>query len=365
MEQAVPGQRKREPQQELEPLTDLRGRPLQDLRISLIDECNFRCTYCMPAELFGHSYAFLPKEELLSFDEIVRTASLFAQLGVRKIKLTGGEPLLRPWIPELVARLVEIPGIEDLGLITNGHRLQALARRLRSAGLSRITVSLDALDGELFSEITGGRGRVETVIKGIEAAAAAGFDPVKINVVVQRGVNENQILPIIERFREGPFIVRFIEFMDVGNRNRWRMDSVVPASEIVERVTSRYPAEPVEPNYPGEVAQRYRFLDGTGEFGVIASVTRPFCGGCTRIRLSADGKLFTCLFATTGLDIKEALRQGVADELLAGKIRSLWSFRGDRYAEERAQAPEEAEATAATSAEQDGGERVEMYYIGG
>ena len=365
MEKVTKATSETEALQELEPLTDLRGRPLQDLRISLIDECNFRCTYCMPAELFGHSYAFLPKEELLSFEEILRTATLFARLGVRKIKLTGGEPLLRPWIPELVARLREIPGIEDLGLITNGHRLQALARRLRSAGLNRITVSLDALDGDLFSRITGGRGRVATVIKGIEAAANAGFDPVKINVVVQRGVNEEQILPILQRFRHAPYIVRFIEFMDAGNRNGWRMDSVVPASEIVERITDRFPAEPVDPNYSGEVAERYRFVDGSGEFGLIASVTRPFCGGCTRIRLSADGKLFTCLFATAGLDIRDALRQGVGDKELAGRIRALWGFRADQYAEERARSPEAAEATAARSAGDDGGRRVEMYYIGG
>lgn len=345
----------------LAPLTDLRGRPLQDLRISLIDECNFRCTYCMPAELFGHSYAFLPKEELLTFDEIVRVATLFARLGVRKIKLTGGEPLLRPWIPELISRLLEIPGIEDLGLITNGHRLQALAQRLRRAGLSRITVSLDALNPQTFSQITGGRGRVQTVLKGIEAAAAAGFDPVKINVVVQRGVNEQEILPILHRFRRGPYIVRFIEFMDVGNRNRWRMDSVVPATEILETITARYPAEPVEANYPGEVAERYRFLDGGGEFGVIASVTRPFCGGCTRIRLSADGKLYTCLFATEGLDIKDPVRRGAGDELLANRIRKLWSFRSDRYAEERSEEPRVAEAHASDGS----GNRIEMYYIGG
>jgi cyclic pyranopterin phosphate synthase len=346
-----------------EPLTDLRGRPLRDLRISVIDECNFRCTYCMPAEIFGHNYRFLPKNQLLSFDEIEDVARIFARLGVRKIKLTGGEPLMRPWIPKLVERLQAIPGIEDLGMITNAHHLKPLAGRLRDAGLNRITISLDALDPETFSQIIGGRAQVGTVLEGIDAAHEAGFDPIKINCVVQRGVNEQEILPLLERFGSPPYIVRFIEFMDVGNRNGWRMDSVVPASEIVERVQSRYRAEPIEANYPGEVAERYRFLDSPGEFGVIASVTRPFCGGCTRIRLSAEGQLYTCLFARDGMDLKEAVRGGLSEERIEEQLRSLWSVRNDRYAEQRAEAPAEAEAAAARGESEPS--KVEMYYIGG
>lgn len=287
---------------------DQRGRPLQDLRISVIDECNFRCTYCMPAELFGNSYAFLRKDELLSFDEIEKLAKALAELGVRKIKLTGGEPLLRPWLPTLIERLVSIPGIDDVALITNGQRLAPMASRLWEAGLRRVTVSLDAIDRHRFHEISGGRGDLNAVLDGIEAARSQGFAPLKINTVVQRGVNEDQILPILERFYGDPFIVRYIEFMDVGNRNRWNMASVVSAGEIVDRITRMHPAEPMDPNYPGEVVERYRFADGAGEFGVIASVTRPFCGGCTRLRLSADGKLYTCLFSKVGIDFRELLR---------------------------------------------------------
>ena len=343
------------------PVLDLRRRPLEDLRISVIDECNFRCNYCMPAELFGNSYAFLRKEELLTFDEIERLARAFAGLGVRKIKLTGGEPLLRPWIPELIARLTAIPGIEDVGLITNGHRLAAMSRRLWDAGLRRITVSLDALDPDRFLQITGRKGELRTVLRGIDTARNDGFSPIKINTVVQRGVNEDQLLPILERFRGGPFIVRYIEYMDVGNRNRWNMEAVVPAAEIVDRVTTRFPAEAMEPNYAGEVADRYRFLDGSGEFGVIASVTRPFCGGCTRLRLSADGRLYTCLFSRTGTDIRRLLRDGVSDEAFRFAVSELWKGRDDRYAEERAERPGEAEAEASAGS----GGKIEMFYIGG
>lgn len=340
---------------------DQRGRSLGDLRISVIDECNFRCTYCMPAELFGNSYAFLRQDELLTFDEIARLAEIFAKLGVRKIKLTGGEPLVRPWLPELVGRLVSIPGIEDVALITNGQRLSAMARRLWDAGLRRVTVSLDAVDRTRFLEISGRRGDLDAVLRGIETARSVGFAPIKINTVVQRGVNEGQVLPILERFYGDPFIVRYIEFMDVGNRNRWNMGSVVPASEIVDLVTSRYPAEPIDPNYTGEVAERYRFLDGAGEFGVIASVTRPFCGNCTRLRLSADGKLYTCLFSSSGKDFRGMLRDGVTDAQLTSKVSEIWNGRGDRYAEERAEQPDEAESIAANGS----GNRVEMFYIGG
>lgn len=337
---------------------DTLGRPLKDLRISVMDECNFRCTYCMPSEIYGPSYEFLEKHELLSFEEIERVARAFARLGVDKIKLTGGEPLLRPWLPKLVAKLTAIPGIDDVALITNGHHLPPLANRLKSAGLNRITVSLDALDPDQFSEITGGRGRLDRVLAGIHAAERAGFNPIKINVVVQRGMNEDQIVPIADHFRGGPFIVRYIEFMDVGTVNGWRRDRVVPAREIADRIHEYRPIEPVDPNYPGEVAERYRYVDGSGEVGIIASVTRPFCGTCSRIRLSADGRLFTCLFANKGRDLRTDLRSGTTDGELEESLRRLWNLRGDRYSEERAEALDNGRRSLKL-------QKVEMFHIGG
>jgi cyclic pyranopterin phosphate synthase len=337
---------------------DRQARPMRDLRISVIDECNFRCTYCMPAELYGTSYRFLDHDQLLSFDEIERVAGIFASLGVNKIKITGGEPLLRSWLPDLIERLVAIPGIDDVGLITNGHRLAPLAARLYAAGLRRVTVSLDALDQDLLARITGGRGRLSRILAGIERAAELGFSPVKINVVVQRGVNESQIVPIAERFREHPFIVRFIEFMDVGTLNGWRREKVVTAEQIVETLSANRPLEPIGPGYDGEVAERYRYADGSGEIGVIASVTRPFCGDCTRIRLSADGALYTCLFARDGLDLRARLRSGEDDAALAETIAALWSAREDRYAEARAE-------HIATSSISPRLEKVEMFRMGG
>lgn len=340
------------------PTIDRHARPMRDLRISVIDECNFRCTYCMPAELYGTAYRFLDHDELLSFDEIERIARIFASLGVNKIKITGGEPLLRSWLPNLIERLVAIPGIDDVGLITNGHRLAPLADRLYAAGLRRVTVSLDALDQDLLAQITGGRGRLSRILTGIDRAAEVGFDPVRINVVVERGVNESQIVPIAERFRESPFIVRFIEFMDVGTLNGWRREKVVTAKQIVDTISAHRPVEPIGPAYDGEVAERYRYVDGSGEIGVIASVTRPFCGDCTRIRLSASGSLFTCLFARDGLDLRDRLRSGESDDDISSRLAALWSAREDRYAEERAEHIESSSRSPRL-------EKVEMFRMGG
>ncbi|MGA2763770.1 MAG: GTP 3',8-cyclase MoaA [Spirochaetia bacterium] len=335
------------------PVRDLFGRPLHDLRISVIDSCNFRCPYCMPAEVYGEAYTFLKPEELLSFEEITRIAGLFARLGVVKLKLTGGEPLLRPWLPELVEKLTAIEGIRDLALITNGSHLARMARPLRDAGLKRITVSLDSLDEETFSRMNGRAHRLQPVLEGVSAAEAAGFRGIKLNAVVIRGLNEHQVLDLVRRFRGTGHIVRFIEFMDVGNRNGWRRELVVPSRETLARIDAEFPLEPLEPNYRGEVASRYRFKDGLGEVGFISSVSQPFCRDCSRVRLSADGKLHTCLFSTRGFDLRTLLRSGARDEELLSSIRSLWKKRTDRYSEERG----EKAATGLT--------KVEMYSIGG
>ena len=329
------------------------GRPLQDLRISVTDRCNFRCTYCMPKELFGASYRFMPRSELLSFEEITRLTELFVEHGVRKVRLTGGEPLLRQGLEDLVRMLSRVAGLEDLTLTTNGSLLTLQgARRLREAGLKRLTVSLDAVDDTVFSSMNDVGFSVEPVLRSIEDAGRAGLTPIKINMVVKRGVNDHEIVPMAERFRGTGHIVRFIEYMDVGNTNGWRMDDVVSAREIVDTIGRAYPLRAVDPNYRGEVARRWHYVDGAGEIGVIASVTQPFCGACSRARLSAEGKLYTCLFASSGIDLRHLARSGASDEALSAAIGKVWSRRDDRYSELRSgNTPPRA--------------RIEMSYIGG
>jgi cyclic pyranopterin phosphate synthase len=330
--------------------TDILGRPLRDLRISVTDRCNFRCVYCMPREVFGRDYAFLERAALLTFEEIERLARVFAGHGVEKIRLTGGEPLLRRDLERLIAKLAAIPGL-DLTLTTNGSLLARKAQLLADAGLRRVTVSLDSLDDEVFRAMNDADFPVERVLEGIEAAAAAGL-PVKVNMVVKRAVNDSSIVAMARHFHGTNHLVRFIEYMDVGATNGWRLDDVVPASEIVEAIDAELPLEPLEPNYRGEVARRYRYRDGGGEIGVIASVTQPFCGDCTRARLSAEGKLYTCLFAAHGHDLRAPVRGGATDDELAVEIGRIWSVRTDRYSEIR-------------SLETAGVEKVEMSYIGG
>ena len=329
---------------------DTLGRPVRDLRISVTDRCNFRCVYCMPKEVFGRDYRFLPRRELLTFEEIERVSHVLVGLGVHKLRITGGEPLLRRDLEVLVGRLAGL-GDLDVTLTTNGALLAQKARALADAGLTRITVSLDSLDDEVFRAMNDVDFPVARVLGGIDAAAAAGL-PVKVNVVVKRGLNEDSVLDIAKRFRGTGHTVRFIEYMDVGATNGWRMDDVVPAAEIVRTIGAELPLEPVEPGYRGEVAQRYRYRDGSGEIGVIASVTQPFCGDCTRARLSADGKLYTCLFAVRGHDLRSVLRAGASDAELDETVRAVWERRTDRYSELR---------TEKTS----GLRKVEMSYIGG
>ncbi len=315
---------------------DRLGRLLRDLRISVTDRCNFRCPYCMPAEVYGERYQFLPKPEILTFEEIERLARIFARLGARKIRITGGEPLVRAKLPLLIERLSRIEDIQDLTLTTNGFLLAKMAQDLKDAGLHRVTVSLDSLDPETFSRMAGRPYGPERVLEGIEAAERAGLRPIKINCVVQRGLNEDGLVDLARRFKGAGRVVRFIEFMDVGNRNGWNLNKVVTAAEIVDRVGSVFPLEPAEPNYQGEVATRYRYLDGSGEIGVIASVSAPFCGDCTRGRLSTDGRFVTCLFAAGGKDLKTPMRSGAADGELRQIISQIWAGRADRYSEERA-----------------------------
>jgi len=316
-------------------IVDKFNRPVRDLRISVIDKCNFRCPYCMPAEIFGADYDFLTNDQLLSEDEIVRLAHLFAQLGVTKFRLTGGEPLIRPGLPSLVARLAQIPGIEDLALTTNGTFLEEQATALKEAGLHRLNISLDSLDNEVFQVMNGRRSTVDLVLKGLAAAEAAGFHPIKLNCVVKKNVNDHTIVDLARHFKGTGHIVRFIEYMDVGNLNGWKMDDVVPADEILRRIDAEMPLEPLPPNYKGEVANRYRYLDGEGEIGVIASVTKPFCGNCTRARLSSAGEYYTCLFAHHGTDLRAPLRDGASDEELLELIGGVWLQRTDRYSELR------------------------------
>ena len=317
-------------------LTDRFQRPLRDLRISVTDRCNFRCIYCMPKEIFGANYPFLQRGEVLTFEEIERIARIFAANGVRKLRITGGEPLVRRHIEDLVARLAAIPGIDDIAMTTNGSLLTAKkARALKDAGLNRITISLDSLDDAVFKSMNDVNFPVAKVLQAIDNAVAAGLEPVKIDTVVKRGVNDHTIVQLAGYFRHTGIIPRFIEFMDVGSTNGWRMEDVVSAREIIEAIRGEWAIEPVKPNYFGEVADRYRYLDGGGEFGIIASVTQPFCGTCTRARLSADGKLYTCLFGTHGHDFRAPMRAGASDEDLAALLAGVWTNRADRYSELR------------------------------
>ena len=333
---------------------DRLGRPLHDLRISVMDRCNFRCPYCMPETTYGEHFKFLGHDEQLSFGEIERLSRLAAALGVSKLRLTGGEPLLRPRLAELVSRLRRVDGVDDLAMTTNGVLLARYAAQLRDAGLDRVTISLDTLDPALFHRMSGGRGAIEDVMAGVEAAQAAGFPKgIKLNAVIQRGVNDHTALDLVERFRGSGIVVRFIEYMDVGNRNAWTPEAVVPSRELVERINVRWPLEPVAAQYPGEVATRYRFRDGLGEVGMISAVSHPFCGGCSRARLSSEGMLYTCLFATKGADLRGPLRDGASDEALLNLLRDIWIRRADRYSEERA------------ARRQQNPHKIEMHYVGG
>jgi GTP 3',8-cyclase len=333
-------------------LLDTLGRPMRDLRVSVTDRCNFRCTYCMPKEAFGSGHAFLPRAEILDYEEIERVVRAAVRLGVRKVRLTGGEPLVRRGLERLVAMLVTVDGVEDLTLTTNGSLLASKAVALAEAGLDRVTVSLDALDDRTFMGMNDVRFPVARVLEGMAAADAAGLGPIKVNTVVRRGVNERAILDLAGRFRGTDTVVRFIEYMDVGHTNGWRLDEVVPASEILSAVDARWPLEPVDVAYRGEVARRYRYRDGAGEIGLIASVSQPFCGDCTRARLSADGHVYTCLFATAGHDLRGLLRGDATDDELADRLREIWTGRSDRYSELRT--IETAELP-----------KVEMSFIGG
>ena len=336
-------------------ITDTMGRPLKDLRISVTDRCNFRCTYCMPAEIFGESYKFLPKNEILSFEEIARLARIFVEFGVNKLRITGGEPLLRTDLHKLIAMLTGMPGLEDLTLTTNAFLLPQQAQQLKDAGLQRVTISLDTLDDEVFKEMNGRGISIDRVLQGIDAAAAVGLTPIKINAVVQKGVNDHTVVDLARHFKGSGHIVRFIEYMDVGNRNGWKWDQVVPAAEIVQQIDAEMPLEPVDSNYPGEVANRYRYRDGQGEIGVISSVSQPFCANCTRSRLSTDGKLYTCLFASTGVSLRDEMRAGASDDDLRNLITRIWTRRTDRYSEERTELASLQNVPA----------KVEMYQIGG
>ena len=324
-----------------------------DLRVSVTDRCNFRCPYCMPVQVYGERYKFLPKSEILSFEEITRVVRLFVDQGVNKVRLTGGEPLVRQGLEKLISMLADIQGIEDLTLTTNGYLLAKQAALLKEAGLQRITVSLDSLDDEVFRQMNGLGLSVAPVLEGIEEAARVGLHPIKINAVVQRGVNDHTILDLARRFKGTGHVVRFIEYMDVGNLNGWKPEEVVAASEIVSIINAEFPIEPASPNYRGEVARRYRYMDGDGEIGIISSVSQPFCADCTRARLSTEGKVYTCLFASVGHDLREPLRSGATDEELADIIAGIWGRRRDRYSEERFEL--------ASSPRR----KIEMYQIGG
>ena len=334
-------------------LIDQLNRPLRDLRISVTDRCNFRCIYCMPAEVYGERYTFLPKPELLTFEEIARLTKIFVGMGASKLRLTGGEPLVRAEVETLVAQLALVPGVEDLTMTTNAFLLPQKAQVLKDAGLERVTVSLDTLDDEVFKAMNGSGYSTRRVLDGIEAAERVGFHPIKVNSVVQRGVNDHTIVDLVRFFKERGHIVRFIEYMDVGNRNGWELDHVVTADEIVARIDAEIPLEPVEGNYRGETAVRYRFRDGSGEMGVIASVTKPFCGDCSRLRLSPEGRIYTCLFGSVGPDLRGPMRGGATDEEVEAIVRGAWLQRTDRYSEERASMTEPRR------------NKVEMHHIGG
>ncbi len=333
-------------------LPDRRGRPLSDLRISVMDRCNFRCPYCMPEDKYHEDFKFLDSAERLSFEEILRVVRIFAGLGVRKLRITGGEPLLRPGLADLIGDLTHIDGIEDIALTTNGVLLAQHAAALKAAGLDRVTVSLDSLDDKVFAMMTGGRGHKARVLEGISEAIQAGLAPIKVNAVVKRGINDATVLDLVQYFRGTRVILRFIEYMDVGTINHWQRGDALSSAELVARINARWPMQPVERNYHGEVASRYKFDDDQGELGFISSVSEPFCGSCTRARLSSDGQLFTCLFSSRGTDLKTPIRTGSDDHRLREIIDRVWRGREDRYSELRA---EQAGA----------GDKVEMYYIGG
>jgi len=341
----------------LKGITDKLDRPVRDLRISVTDRCNFRCTYCMPAEIFGEKYEFLPRPHILTFEEIERLARLFAAAGVSKLRVTGGEPLVRANLPDLIKKLSKIESIDDIALTTNGYLLAKNALELKEAGLNRLTISLDSIDEDIFKQMSGRPQGPANTLEGIKVATEIGFSPIKINVVVQRGVNDHTLVDTARYFRGTGAIVRFIEFMDVGTKNGWELSQVVTSKEVIEMIGNEFPLEPVDANYRGEVANRYRYADGQGEIGVISSVSEPFCGNCTRARLSTDGKLVTCLFASAGTDLKTAMRSGADDAELAGIIARAWGGRTDRYSELRS---EDTEFKAGVD-----GDKVEMYYIGG
>jgi cyclic pyranopterin phosphate synthase len=355
---------------------DQQSRPLHDLRISVTDRCNFRCAYCMPKEVFGPGFEFLKRRQLLTYEEIARLARLFVQLGVEKIRLTGGEPLMRRDLCDLIAMLAGLrgdgAGPRDLTLTTNGLLLEEFAPALAAAGLDRVTVSLDSLDDEVFRRMNDVGVGVAPILAGIEAARQAGLTPIKVNAVVRRGLNDHTVVDLARHFQGSGVIVRFIEYMDVGTTNGWRLDEVVPAREIVERIDAAAPLEAIPANYPGEVARRWRYRDGSGEIGVIASVTQPFCGGCSRARLSPEGKLFTCLFASAGHDLREPLRAGESDDELRARLAGIWSRRDDRYSELRSAATlpiltggAKPAADAPNQDAPDEPRRIEMSYIGG
>ena len=336
------------------PIRDHLGRPLKDLRISVMDRCNFRCIYCMPEEKFHSRFNFLKSSERLSFDEILRVTKLFSDLGVSKIRITGGEPLLRVNLSELIGDLSTLRKIEDIALTTNGVLLKKYSEELKACGLNRITVSLDSIDPDQFKKMTGGRGNLETVLEGINEALSVGFKKVKINAVIKRGINDDQVIEMVDYFKEQSVIIRFIEYMDVGNLNQWKLNETVGSDEVIKKLSEKWQLEPLDQNYEGETAQRYQISGSETEIGLISSVTKPFCGSCTRARLSSDGKLYNCLFASQGKDIRSWIRNGKSDEFIKNELASIWKERRDRYSELRY-----SDKTDKTD------EKVEMYYIGG
>ena len=338
----------------LSPIRDHLGRPLKDLRISVMDRCNFRCIYCMPEEKFHSGFNFLKSSERLSFDEILRVTKLFTDLGVSKIRITGGEPLLRVNLTELIGDLSTLKKIEDIALTTNGVLLKKYSEELKACGLNRITVSLDSIDPEQFRKMSGGRGNLETVLEGIDAALSVGFKKLKINAVIKRGTNDDQVIEMIDYFKDQSVIIRFIEYMDVGNLNQWKLNETVGSDEIIKKLSQKWQLDPLDKNYEGETAQRYQIDGSETEIGLISSVTKPFCGSCTRARLSSDGKLYNCLFASEGKDIRSWIRDGKSDEYIKNELASIWKERRDRYSELRYSG--EINNT---------DEKVEMYYIGG
>ena len=334
------------------PILDKFQRPFRDLRVSVTDRCNFRCPYCMPAEIYGERYQFLPRNDLLTFEEITRIVNITVNLGVKKVRITGGEPLVRQDVEKLVSMISGITGVKDLAMTTNAYLLSGIAQTLKDAGLHRITVSMDSVDDDVFQRMNGRGFGTAKVMNGIDAAKRAGFNPIKINAVVQKGINDHTLVDLAKWCRDNGHIPRFIEYMDVGTLNEWKLDEVLPANEIVRIIGEELPVEQLDPAYVGEVARRYRYLDDKGEFGVISSVTQPFCGDCTRLRLSPEGRIVTCLFAETGIDLREPMRNGATDEQVSDIIQGTWSVREDRYSEERATMNEPRS-------------KVEMYHIGG